>query len=310
MEKDFHYHFIYSLARLSGFSMEEAEIVAFSSQFVDDNNEGQFIIDGKERGFPTKIKTSEGFYHPIMTQSLSISSLEHHIHRYVYMPFHFFPGGEDSVPIKGEKNPYSTAANSKRVNILLEKAFETKDLFRIGIALHTYADTWSHQNFSGFWEDWNSVYPWYKVFKSIAPNIGHAEVGHAPDIVYYTWIDYRFGDMEVDNRKRVMDALKNIYKKLQEFTGKGKKWDELETFYEKIVNTKSYNGRIKANARMVKELLGEDVPRYDKNKWIDEALDIEDDIILKDNFKDKNWFKFQQAAKGHLVTALDILKDL
>jgi len=45
MEKDFHYHLIFAIARITGF--EKAEIIAVSSQFVDDNNEGQFSIDGR-----------------------------------------------------------------------------------------------------------------------------------------------------------------------------------------------------------------------------------------------------------------------
>ena len=43
MEKDFHYYQIYAVAKTTGF--ERADIIATSSQFVDDNNERQFSIE-------------------------------------------------------------------------------------------------------------------------------------------------------------------------------------------------------------------------------------------------------------------------
>jgi len=46
MEKDFHYYLTYALAKITG--SDWPETVAHSSQFVDDNNEGQFSVDGKD----------------------------------------------------------------------------------------------------------------------------------------------------------------------------------------------------------------------------------------------------------------------
>jgi hypothetical protein len=42
MEKDFHYYLTYALAKITG--LNNPEIVAYSSQFVDDNNEGQVTL--------------------------------------------------------------------------------------------------------------------------------------------------------------------------------------------------------------------------------------------------------------------------
>jgi hypothetical protein len=39
MEKDFHFYITYALAETSGFTPEEAFTIAYSSQYVDDNNE-------------------------------------------------------------------------------------------------------------------------------------------------------------------------------------------------------------------------------------------------------------------------------
>ena len=90
MEKDFHYHLIYSIAKMTEF--KNADIIGYASQFVDDNNEGQFSIDGEEAMFPQQIEINGGNYYPIMTQSLSTKSLDLYVQKYVYVPFHFLLG--------------------------------------------------------------------------------------------------------------------------------------------------------------------------------------------------------------------------
>jgi hypothetical protein len=60
MEKDFHYFTIYSIAKLTG--QDQPEIIAYSSQFVDDNNEGQFSIDEEQVSFPEKVGANGGYY--------------------------------------------------------------------------------------------------------------------------------------------------------------------------------------------------------------------------------------------------------
>ena len=95
MEKDFHYYLIYAIAKTTGF--EKAEVIATASQFVDDNNEGQFYIDDQPADFPEKIPADGGHYYPIMTQSLSPKSLNPYVQKYVYVPFHFEVGsGHDN----------------------------------------------------------------------------------------------------------------------------------------------------------------------------------------------------------------------
>jgi len=325
MEKDFHYHLIYSLARCTGFDKEEAQVVAYASQFVDDNNEGPFQVEGGKILFPRKLSVNGGNYYPVMTQSLSLKSLDFYIQKYVYLPFHFLPG-EGKKEIKGKRNPYAVEPGSPRARELLEVVFEAGDLYGVGIALHTYVDTWSHQNFTAFREDWNSVYPWYNVFKSYVPNIGHAEAGHAPDIISVHWVDYRLGDEEIDNSKRAMGAVKAVFDMLSKHKGK-LSWREVEGAYQKIIDAKNYDDRIKLNASFVKERFGEDVPRYDKHMWIKEALEAGegeedmwvDDVIVERGVKEArplkdlektHWYRFQQAAKAQLAKVMELVKGL
>jgi len=307
MEKDFHYYITYSIAKLTGY--DKADIIAYSSQFVDDNNEGQFTIDKEESFFPERIPANGGYYYPIMTQSLSPKSLDTYIQKYVYIPFHFLPG-DNNVEINGKKNPLSTTPDSRNARKVLNAAMKRGDPYQIGIALHTFADTWSHQNFTGLRESWNAVYPWYNVFKSIVPNIGHAEAGHSPDVISEDWIDYRI-DKKIDNRERAFSAVAEIYKAMREQSGKGAQWADVEKDYAEIINTFSYNARIEKVAALLRNKgLGE-IDKYCKDDWIDAALDKSDaGVTMNPDFINSHWYKFHQAAKVHFATVMDLIKEL
>jgi len=308
MEKDFHYYLIYALAKVTDTPGPAA--VAYSSQFMDDNNEGQFSVDGTTVSFPQKLKANGGYYYPIMTQSLSPKSLDPYVQKYVYAPFHFLPGDNTAV-IQGRKNPLSTTAHSKNAKAILSKAIDSENPYLIGIVLHTFADTWAHQNFSGLREEWNAVYPWYNIFKSIVPNIGHAEAGHVPDIISESWTDFRFGTKKIDNRPRALEAVKEIYSALQKKFKKGPPWPEVEDTFHKIIYTKDYDQRV----RKISDFLNENglgpIPNYSKDIWIDAAIDKSgDELVMKPNFMKTDWYYFHQAAKVELVSVLGLIGEL
>lgn len=305
MEKDFHYFITYAAAKLSG--LKKPETIAYSCQFVDDNNEGQFSIAGSETSFPEKIKVDGGYYYPVMTQSLSPKSLDPYVQRYVYLPFHFLPG-DNTVEINCKRNPLSTTPNSEKAKKVLASALKSENPFQIGIALHTFADTWSHQNFTGLREEWNAVYPWYDVFKSLVPNIGHAEAGHSPDVISEKWTDHRFkgAEREIDNKQRAFDAIQTIYLTLQQATGKGTPWNDVKSDFQKIVDAPDYDERI----RITSSLVG-GMPNYSKDTWIDAALDKkENETVMKPEFQKTDWHNFHQAAKVHLAWVMDQIKGL
>ncbi len=307
MEKDFHYNLVYSMAKMTGY--EKADIIAYASQFVDDNNEGIFSIDGQKAIFPQKIRANGGYYYPIMTQSLSPKSLDLYVQKYVYVPFHFLPG-DNNVEINGKRNKLSTTPNSENAKALLRVALKSANPYRIGIALHTFADTWSHQNFTGLHEDWNSVYPWYNVFKSLAPNIGHAEAGHAPDVMSDTWTDHRMGE-KINNQVRAIEATGEIYKALRNNSGSGPKWTDVKKSYKRIIDALNYDKRsAEINDFLIDNNFGP-VPKYLEHEWIDSALDKDGaEIVMRPDFVDTHWHKFHQAAKIQFAYVLDLIKEL
>ena len=310
MEKDFHYNLINCIAKMT--ELDYPDKVAYASQFVDDNNEGSFSIDGRETLFPIKIKATNGNYYPIMTQSLSPKSLDNYIQKYVYVPFHFMPG-DNQIEIKGEKNPFNTTPNSHNAKTVLQKALTSKDKYwpyRLGIALHTYADTWSHQNFSGLQESWNSVYPWYNIFKSIAPNIGHAEAGHSPDVISETWTDHRLG-RNISNQKRAFEATSEIYKALRRHTGKGPKWSDIKSDFKALINAVDYDERRAKINELLRDNHKKPVPDYDEDAWIDAALERKDnEIVMNHNFDKTDWFNFQEAAKNQFSLTLNLISGI
>ena len=168
-----------------------------------------------------------------MTQTISTKSLDIMVQKYVYIPFHFLPG-DKTVDIDGEINAFSTTPNSENAKILLGNALKSENPYLIGIALHTFADTWSHQNFTGFDEEWNSVYPQYNIFKRLVPDIGHAEAGHSPDVISENWTDHRIRE-EIKNWKRALSAAGEIYKALRQKTGKGPTWTDIKSDYRQIM---------------------------------------------------------------------------
>lgn len=323
MQKDFHYDMVYALAKEAGYKEDEAYIIAHSSQYVDDNTDREYsVYDESHRefyvDFPETIGKSGDLYFPIITQAVDITAFELPIQRYVFSPFHFVPG-DNNVEINGKKNPLCTTRGCANAVSLVQNSLSIPDPYRIGIALHTYADTWSHERFSAFHEDWNKVYK--SVLKSIPPNIGHAEVFSKPDEISLVWEDKRFKE-KIDNRERALMAAEQIFN----FLNKEKtKWNDVRSDFEIFVDAKD----LKERTKLIKDKYPE-MKDYDEDKWLNEALNFSRDaseiqfdtitgkakparvrfadIAVKDI--NSHWFRFQEAAKKQLSTVLSRIPSI
>ncbi len=148
MQIDFHHAVTYICARYAGFSHYEADIIAYSSQYVDDaTNFG--TINFSNGAKYTRINSSDDKYRVGNYTNL------HNTH--LLIPFHFLPGnaglkaGEE--PKEGFYEKLKCTPNSYVAKDMINACFEDRDssyaLHRLGIALHTYADSFSHRDFSG-----------------------------------------------------------------------------------------------------------------------------------------------------------------
>ena len=305
---------------------KDAFITAFSSQLVD-HNLISYTIAIEDKIYTTIPTQNYGFWNDSFP-------------REVYIPFHFFPGGDENTESNredGKINKFSCLANSANVKKIMVSALKSKNLYRIGIALHTYADSFAHQNFSGKLEDWNIIGN-----SSIIPAIGHAQALTKPDDPTLVWEDPRLRGKEkkVNNYQRCLTAVKKIYRYLCLFCGKD--YDDEDFILERYKKILNYGSRSKQGKERIYDfIIDENVPQYSRSSWIERALkdfiDIKDDKLydgyskllwLRDsllyrssiltpksykaaeNFYDSHFYKWQEEAKNHLSEAQSIINSL
>jgi hypothetical protein len=287
MNIEFHYYMIYILSKYAGLDEVDCITVAYSSQYVDNNLVAQ-IIDREGREYRT-----------IVTQNYGWWSEWFPVH--VYIPFHFFPGDLDTLGARrrdGRKHRLNCTPGGAFVTELLDRALATRDFYRIGIALHTFADSWAHQNFTGTNDDWNSIGSGVPV-----PKVGHAEAISQPDRITGRWLDdrlegeYRF----IDNEIRFLEAAGRIYGKLRQFTGKkDNDWVRVRERLKKLIGPYDETDSLKKD-RISGYILHEELLEYNKYDWIREAIvSAGNESILEDTFKsyDKfTWLKDQVLYK-------------
>ena len=186
MQKDVHYYLTYALAIKAGIDTDSALVIAWANQHTDT------IKDSDVYGIQTQVGVSGRWE----DEQIQLS---------VIIPFHFIPGDHPF-------NEWATTANCRNARRLVDDSLAGGGLMSLGIALHTLQDTFSHANFSGWREDYNSCYPWYYL-RSVIPNIGHAEMGPVPDMTDRVWVDPRTG-IKINNRIVVLDAAKQTFQYL------------------------------------------------------------------------------------------------
>lgn len=149
MQIDGHHTATYVAARCAGFCFEEAEIIAYAAQYVDDaTNEGPILFDNSPFLY-ARIASAHK-----MIDYNNLLDVRNHL---AWVPFHFLPGncGEpaNSTCARGEIAQLICRPDSHVARDMLRAAFQDSDqsraLHRLGIAMHVYADTFAHQGFVG-----------------------------------------------------------------------------------------------------------------------------------------------------------------
>jgi len=323
MQKDFHYYGIYVLARCAGFNRDDARVIAYSSQYVDDSTESE------------PINVGDFVFDTVRTAHFGLTSYTWGVQKKVYVPFHFLP----PIPLRQSKRKFSyvTKPNSLFSKRLLDEACQDESglkLYRIGVALHTFADTWAHEKFSGrlneendveaihFWKNrkWN-----YHVIENISldllPQIGHAEAGYYPDLPFQKWKykNYKRREILRDNKKEFLECAKEIFDRLVVIPKvKGKPpvdWEAIKDRVEKLLSSENSDcgKRCQNWKREFHEFFISSKDDYKKTAWRKEAIKAKDishydwDALDPDRLKslrfspkrgffDSNWVRFHQAA--------------
>lgn len=320
MDIEFHYYITFILARKAGFSADESYRIAYSSQYTDDNTYHYFVNfnDGSH-------------YLNDVSQTLDITKPSPKRQK-IYPLFHFIPGGEECAGLSqfdgAPYHEFTTIPDSRNAQVLLGAALASGNLYRIGIAVHAYADTWAHQNFVGFEHKLNGK----GGLGRLIPNIGHADYMHEPDMVHNSWKDMRLRKefSHIENDQRFLDAARAVFAKLwkcrrppDNMRTALKKYDDLQlerqlrdAMDETFFLGPSEMVRIKAYKKICREL-DEETYGYDPKKWRHaavEKLGLETDIFdrywAKEDFFQSDWYHFQGAVKAHRKRALKRLKPL
>jgi hypothetical protein len=197
VQRDFHYYATAYLAHETGFSRDDAVTIATACQFVDDSD---------------------------LTAHTGLRCWSKQVQHEIYMPFHFLPSAIGDFIVR--------PAGGISLDLLHDALAETDAklrLYRVGVALHTLADTFSHQGFSGRENSENDVIdpqvlegnewkrPFLETAESVAaPLIGHAQAGELPDEPWREW-RYQTKDgrkFDRDNQARCHIAAELIYEEL------------------------------------------------------------------------------------------------
>ncbi|HHV64630.1 MAG TPA: hypothetical protein GXX46_06115 [Peptococcaceae bacterium] len=244
MKRDSHYYALLAFCRACGFKKESAHLVAYASQFVDDakinlmyianpvyDDINYDLIDGRPAFFD--MATAHSYFR------ISTFNYESMVNN--TCAFHFVPG------CKGESFTKKLRCMEESVIILeiLNDVLKTPDLIKLGLVLHAYADTFSHQGFSGLLSKVNDINnckakselylglrdrilyyfklvskdKYDEVFDNVVPAYGHGLALDFPDIPYLVWsYEYDYSDefictyklTEVDNKLRYRRAFEKI----------------------------------------------------------------------------------------------------
>ncbi|MBV8122701.1 MAG: hypothetical protein JO370_01315 [Paucibacter sp.] len=174
MQIDFHHAVTYVVSRLAGLGHDDASVVAHASQYVDDaTQDGALEFTTGERY--VRVTSS----HKTINIALNADKADN---RLVWVPFHFMPGNEAPPPGASPDDAFyyrlMCKPGSRIARDMMRDCVERKHLHfglhRLGIALHTFVDTWAHQQFIGAVCDINKV-------KTYAVN---PDPSYCKDVVY------------------------------------------------------------------------------------------------------------------------------
>jgi len=332
MDIEFHYYAIGLLAKRAGFPAQEANIIATCSQYVDDND---VCLTVEDRDSPGSRE-----YRNFISQTMNILKPKHELLR-IYPLFHFIPGepfADSALRRDGKMHLLNTTPNSTYAKTMLEMAFQAPEAarpYRIGVAIHGFADTWAHQNFVGWFDSFNSV------DFDIKPAICHAEAEYHPDWAGHIWEDPRLLKPGINNTNRFLSAARVIFERFcstQAQSGNSdlsKGWDSLQQELSSIfgrpttgnTNTNAERRLEKWRAKMREEGLSEE---YAGGKWFDQAVETEirglkdthDGVlssltIFEDRYfwkqgvakETTHWYRFQEAVKAHERAGLPLLQE-
>lgn len=219
MDINFHYFAVKTLASRAGFSEDDAQLVAEYSQFVDDYSvyRSLWLEEVPEYARSLAVKLPVGWYFRTvatgfhsLTGMVRLTKLKNQ--KELTVPFHFIPKQQLNAADLPRENWRTAPARMDTPSLmqslmqgarnLYRQNASRENLMRIGMLLHTFADTYAHQNFSGF-HGWENFCKFVKPSSNIDGTdlgtrlnirkyenvyaIGHSEASTVPDLTYVSF---------------------------------------------------------------------------------------------------------------------------
>ena len=330
MQEDFHFYAIYALARAAGFDPDKAHIIAYSSQHTDDAKYDH-ALEFENGGRFQQVLTAHRFFDPkVISKEVCYR---------IWLPFHFLPGNLGVDFYERLLVRANSVIAQRIIEELLASELKPYTLHRLGILLHVYADTWSHQNFMGIMRDMNDVRNMRveeeeddfikdlisklkeEILEYAAPMLGHTQAGTVPDEPYRVWEydDYKGERHRVVNRERALDAAQNCYVVLLRFLRRFPQFSQRpplpwQGILGKINDLFSQKGELGERIEAWKAAIREGeigFPpderdkelHYDDREWFRAAVKViegePDRYERLEGFETSNWKYFHDAAAFH-----------
>ncbi len=314
MQRDAHYYAILAFCRACGFKKESAQVIAYASQFVDDAKINLMFLSHESELFEhDMVGNRPAFFNMATCHSYArIKTFNYEAMINNTCAFHFVPG------CKGESFTKKLRCKEESPIILdiLEDVFVEDDLIKLGIILHAFADSYTHQGFSGMLSKVNDIKNckakntkdlWfvYKIlnviaqfsreqydnlFDRVVPAYGHGQALEFPDIPDLEWsYEYDYSDefsgsykeVKINNRDRFSRAFNNIRNHLESYLLKHPQYIDTKlrfTDFAQLMATVFSKGDAKQREETWKRFL------------IDQQLFNQDDLDLI-IYQDDKWLK-------------------
>jgi hypothetical protein len=239
VQTDLHHAGTYVVARLAGFTHNDAATIGHAAQMVDDsNNKGTITFDNGKmyEGIASAHTNFDARHNCVNSEDYE-----------VWVPFHFLPGnngavakdaGVQDVPLY--RRLVCTPDSPITVDMWREcgaKRADATALHRLGITAHVYCDTFVHQMFAGFRHHVNrvthiehtqpadtGVMDRIKSLVADELDLGHGGALTGPDLPYLVWryINGYGQDRTVSNPELYMAAMPRLFSQFIYYLGRDK----------------------------------------------------------------------------------------
>jgi RHS repeat-associated protein len=267
-EKDFHFYAVYYLARAAGFAPADARLLAWSSQYVDDYEHTQPLT--------ANFSTLGGFHFLSPTQVAKNITRRSAGHGEVVSVV-------EQVASQEPVEPENRIALANLNRAIAVQGSRSRKLIALGIALHSWADTFSHAGFTGTPDPRNQRPGWHGRKPLIRRPIGElTRIGHG---AAGNWPDWPYWDEE--SVQKAMKAAESIYRQLASFAGAfGFSRDEVRPWDQRLTNRLEglfkYEGDEEARAANWERAISEDFRweygreyvHYEKKNYYDKVPNV------------------------------------